>query len=70
MKGVDILGLAPHFYGTGYPLWKVLMEAYLQEKDLDVWIVTDECMRNGTKKEKQFDVEDQEHPGGRWMTAP
>jgi hypothetical protein len=49
MKGVDTLGLAPHFYGTGYPRWKVLMEAYLQAKDLDVWRVTDEGMKNGTK---------------------
>jgi alanine racemase len=56
MKGVDTLGLARHFDGTGYPWWKVLMEAYLQAKDLDVWRVTDEGMRNGTKKEKQFDV--------------
>jgi hypothetical protein len=54
MKGVDTLGLAPHFDGTGYPRWKVLMEAYLQSKDLDVWRVTDEGMKNGTKKEKQF----------------
>jgi hypothetical protein len=36
MKGVDTLGLAPHFGGTGYPRWKVLTEAYLQAKDLDV----------------------------------
>jgi hypothetical protein len=56
MKGVDTLGLAPHFDGTGYPRWKVLMEAYLQAKDLDVWRVTDEGMKNGTKKEKRFDV--------------
>jgi hypothetical protein len=56
MKGVDTLGLAPDFDGTGYPRWKVLMEAYLQAKDLDVWRVTDEGMKNGTKKEKQFDV--------------
>jgi hypothetical protein len=56
MKGVDTLGLAPHFDGTGHPRWKVLMEAYLQARDLDVWSVTDEGMRNGTKKEKQFDV--------------
>jgi hypothetical protein len=42
MKGVDTLGLAPNFDGTGYPRWKVLMEAYLQAKDLDVWRVTDE----------------------------
>jgi hypothetical protein len=56
MKGVDTLCLAPHLDGTGYPQWKVLMEAYLQAKDLDVWRVTDEGMKNGTKKEKQFDV--------------
>jgi hypothetical protein len=56
MKGVDTLGLAPHFDGTGYPQWKVLIEAYLQGKDLDVWRVTDQGMKNGTKKEKQFDV--------------
>jgi hypothetical protein len=56
MKGVDTLGLAPHFDGTDYPRWKVLMEAYLQAKDLDVWRVTDEGMKDGTKKEKQFDV--------------
>jgi hypothetical protein len=37
--------LTPHFDGTGYPQLKVLMEAYLQAKDLDVWRVTDE----GTK---------------------
>jgi hypothetical protein len=56
MKGEDTLGLAPHFDGTGYPPWKVFMEAYLQAKDVDVWRVTNEGMRNGTKKEKQFDV--------------
>jgi hypothetical protein len=44
-KEVDTLGLAPHFDGTGYPRWKVLMKAYLQAKDLDVWRVTDEGMK-------------------------
>jgi hypothetical protein len=48
------LGLAPHFDGTSYPRWKVLMEAYLQAKDLDVWRVTDEGMKNGTKKENNL----------------
>jgi hypothetical protein len=52
MKGVGTLCLAPNFDGTGYPRWKVLMEAYLQAKDLDVWRVTDEGMKNCTKKEK------------------
>jgi hypothetical protein len=56
MKGVDTLGLAPHFDGPGYPRWKVLVEAYLQAMDIDVWRVTDVGMKNGTKKEKQFDV--------------
>jgi hypothetical protein len=56
MKWVDTLGLAPHFDGTSYPRWKVLMEAYLQARDLDVWRVTDEGMKNGTRKEKQSDV--------------
>jgi hypothetical protein len=32
------------------------MEAYLQAKDLDVCRVTDEGMKNSTKKEKQFDL--------------
>jgi hypothetical protein len=56
MKGVDTIGLAPHFDGSGYSRWKVLMDTYLQAKDLDVWRVTDEGMKNGTRKEKQFDV--------------
>jgi hypothetical protein len=56
MEGVDTLGLAPHFDGMGYPRWNVFMEAYLQAKDLDVWKATDEGMKNGTKKVKQFDV--------------
>jgi hypothetical protein len=49
MKGVDTIGLAPLFDGTGYPRWKVLMEVYLQAKNLDVWRVTDEGMKNGTR---------------------
>jgi hypothetical protein len=54
MKGVDTLGLAPHFDGTGYPQWKFLMEAYLQERDLDVWRVTDEGMKNGTSTTRNY----------------
>jgi hypothetical protein len=45
MKGVDTLGLAPHFDGMGYPRWKVLMEAYLQANDLNVWRVTNERVK-------------------------
>jgi hypothetical protein len=32
------------------------MKAYLQAKDLDVWRVTNEGVKNGSKKEKQFHV--------------
>jgi hypothetical protein len=45
MKWVDTIGLAPHFDGTGYPRLKVLIEAYLQAKDVDVWRVTNEGMK-------------------------
>jgi hypothetical protein len=54
MKGVDTLGLAPHFDGTGYPRWKVLMEAYLQAKDPDVWRVTDEGMKMVLRKKNNL----------------
>jgi hypothetical protein len=54
MKGVDTLGLAPHFDGTGYPRWKVLMESYLQAKDLDVWRVSDEGMRNVLRRKSNL----------------
>ena len=50
------IGLPPHFDGTGFPRWKVLMEAYLQARDLNVWRVTEEGVRNKTKQEKQYDV--------------
>jgi hypothetical protein len=30
------------------------MEAYLQARDLDVWRVTDEGMKNGTRKENNL----------------
>jgi hypothetical protein len=54
MKGVDTLGLAPHFDGTGYPRWKVLMEAYLHAKDLDVWRVTDEGMKMALRRKSNL----------------
>jgi hypothetical protein len=53
---VDTIGSDPHFDGMGYPHWNVLMEAYVQANDLDVWRVTIEGVKNGTKKKKQFDV--------------
>ena len=50
------IGLPPHFNGTGYPRWKVLMEAYLQAKGLNVWRVTNEGVRNRIQQEKQYDM--------------
>ena len=47
---------APFFDGTGFPRWKVLMEAHLQAKGLDVWRVTSEGKRNENKSERQFDA--------------
>ena len=32
---------APFFDGTGFPRWKVLMQAHLQARRLDVWPVTE-----------------------------
>ncbi|XP_039841623.1 histone-lysine N-methyltransferase, H3 lysine-4 specific-like [Panicum virgatum] len=40
----------------GFPQWKVLMEAHLQAKGLDVWRVTNEGKRNKNKSEKQHDA--------------
>jgi hypothetical protein len=54
MKGVDTLGLAPHYDGTGYTRWKVLMEAYVQAKDLYVWRVTDEGMKMVLRKKSNL----------------
>ena len=37
---------APFFDGTGFPQWKVLMQAHLQARGLDVWRVTEEGKKN------------------------
>ncbi|WVZ64220.1 hypothetical protein U9M48_013780 [Paspalum notatum var. saurae] len=47
---------APFFDGKGFPLWKVLMEAHLQARGLDVWRVMKEGMRSNTARERQFDA--------------
>lgn len=47
---------APFFDGTGFPRWKVLMEAHLQARGLDVWCVTKEGTRSNTSRERQFDA--------------
>ena len=47
---------APFFDGTGFPRWKVLMQAHLQAGGLDVWRVTELDKKNETKAEKQYDA--------------
>ena len=47
---------APFFYGTGFPRWKVLMQAHLQARGLDVWRVTEVGMKNENKAERQYDA--------------
>jgi hypothetical protein len=54
MKGVDTLGLTPHFNGTCYPRWKVLIEVYLQAKNLDVWGVTNEGVKMVLRRKSNF----------------
>ena len=47
---------APFFDGTGFPRWKVLIQAHLQARGLHVWRVTELCMKNENKAERQYDV--------------
>ena len=47
---------APFFDGTGFPRWKVLMQAHLQARGLDVWLVTELGKKNETKAERQYDA--------------
>ena len=42
--------------GTGFPRWKVLMQAHLQARGLDVWRVTEVGKKNETKAERQYDA--------------
>ena len=53
---MDSLGPPPQFDGTGFQRWKVLMEAHLQAKDLNVWRVTSEGMNGNSQQEKQYDA--------------
>ena len=47
---------APFFDGTRFPRWKVLMQAHLQARGLDVWRVTELGKNNETKAERQYDA--------------
>lgn len=51
---MDAIGLVPCFDGTGYPCWKVLMEAFFQAKGLNVWRVTSEGMQNIGQQENNM----------------
>ena len=53
---MDSLGPPPRFDGTGFQRWKVLMEAHLQAKGLNVWRVTSEGMKGNSQQEKQHDA--------------
>jgi len=44
------------FDDTGFPRWKVLMQAHLQARGLDVWRVTELGKKNETKAERQYDA--------------
>ena len=46
----------PHFDGTGFQRWKVLMEAHLQAKGLNVWRVTSEGKKSKSQQELQYDA--------------
>ena len=47
---------APFFGGTGFPRWKVFMQAHLHARGLDVWRVTELGKKNETKSERQYDT--------------
>ena len=46
----------PRFDGTGFPRWKVLMQAHLQATGLNVWRVVSEGIKHNGKQEKQYGV--------------
>ena len=49
---MDSLGPPPRFDGMGFQRWKVLMEAHLQAKGLNVWRVISEEMKGNSLQEK------------------
>jgi hypothetical protein len=53
---MDPLGMAPRFDDTGLQRWKVLMQAFLQARGLNVWRVVSEGMKNDGHQERQYDV--------------
>ena len=53
---MDSLGPPPRFDGTGFQHWKILMEAHLQAKGLNVWRVTSAGMKRKSQQERQYDA--------------
>ena len=53
---MDSLGPPPHFDGTGFQRWKILMQSHLQAKGLNVWRVTSEGMKSKSQQERQYDT--------------
>ena len=53
---MNSLGPPPHFDGTGFQRWKILMQSHLQAKGLNVWRVTSEGTKSISQQEKQYDA--------------
>ena len=53
---MDSLGPPPHFDGTDFQQWKILMQSYLQAKSLNVWRVTSEGVKSNSQQESQYDA--------------
>ena len=53
---MDSIGPPPHFDGTGFQRWKILMQSHLQAKGLNVLRVTSEGTKGNSQQEKQYDA--------------
>jgi hypothetical protein len=51
---MDPLGMAPQFDGTGFQHWKVLMQAFLHARGLNVWRVVSDGMKNDGHQENNM----------------
>ena len=53
---MDSLGPPPHFDGTNFQRWKILMQSHLQAKGLNVWRVTSEGVKSNSQQDRQYDA--------------
>ena len=53
---MDSLEPPPHFDGTGFQQWKILMQSHLQAKGLNLWRVTSEGVKSNSQQERQYDA--------------